>query len=291
MLDANSLKKHKLATAEKVESELASNLRYLCDQKSSISKVCRDLDINRQQFNKYLSGISRPSNSNLIKICDYFQCDSSVINLPHQQFVTLSKQAPKQSISSDSQHLLNLLEITYPKADKDLTRYLGFYNVYCHSMGFPGYIAKSVAHFYVKEDRIFCKTIEKMDKVDEEKGPCFTFKYFGVVSLISDRIYIIEMESLLKKNLSMAILYPTYQPKFQFLNGINAGVSSTHGRDPACRYITYEFLGTNINIREALRGSGLYRLDSPKISEDVKSRLKVKKSTIDPDVFFGYDYI
>ncbi|MGB0941241.1 MAG: helix-turn-helix domain-containing protein [Marinomonas sp.] len=291
MLDANSLKKHKLATAEKVESELASNLRYLCDQKSSISKVCRDLDINRQQFNKYLSGISRPSNSNLIKICDYFQCDSDVINLPHQQFVALSKQTPKQSISSDSQHLLNLLEITYPKADKDLTRYLGFYNVYCHSMGFPGYIAKSVAHFYVKDDRIFCKTIEKMDKVDEEKGPCFTFKYFGVVSLISDRIYIIEMESLLKKNLSMAILYPTYQPKFQFLNGINAGVSSTHGRDPACRYITYEYLGTSINIREALKGSGLYRLDSPKISEDVKNRLKVKKSAIDPDVFFGYDYI
>lgn len=291
MLDANSLNKHKLTTADKAENELANNLRYLCDQKSSISKVCRDLDINRQQFNKYLSGTSRPSNSNLIKICDYFNCDSASISLPHKQFVSLSKQSQKKSISSDSQHLLNLLEITYPKADKDLLRYLGFYNVYCHSMGFPGYIAKSVAHFYLKDDRMFCKTIEKMDKVDEEKGPCFTFKYFGVVSLISDRIYIMEMESLLKKNLSMSILYPTYQPKFQFLNGINTGVSSTHGRDPACRYITYEFLGTDINIREAFKGRGLFRLDSDKISDDVKSRLKVKNSTVDPDVFFGYDYI
>lgn len=147
MLDANSLNKHKLASVDKTENELANNLRYLCGQKSSISKVCRDLDINRQQFNKYLSGVSRPSNSNLIKICDYFNTDSAVISLPHQEFVNLCQQVSANAISSESQQLLNLLEITYPKADKDLSRYLGFYNVYCHSMGFPGYIAKSVAHF------------------------------------------------------------------------------------------------------------------------------------------------
>ncbi|MEH6578530.1 MAG: helix-turn-helix transcriptional regulator [Amphritea sp.] len=293
MLNADSIRKHKVASADKQPKEandLAENMRYLCNQKPSISEVCRDLQINRQQFNKYLSGVSRPSSANLSKICRYFKCEEVIISLPHAQFIQYLEQPPQQSVTSDSQHLLNLLETAYPKADPELMRYLGFYHVYCHSMGFPGYIAKSLAQFYIKDDRMFCKTIERMSKVDEEEGPHFTYKYFGTISLISDRLYLMEMESLMKKNLSLTVLYPTYQPKLQFLNGINAGVASTHGRDPACRYITYEFLGKSINIRQALKSCALYISDSDKVSEEVKKRLKAKESP-DPDIFFGNNYI
>ena len=293
MLSANSIRKHKAAAVDEPidkNSDLAENLRYLCNQKASISEVCRELEINRQQFNKYLSGVSRPSSANLGKICRYFQCQEEMINLPHHQFLQSMTQEPESSAALDSQNMLNLLQTAYPEADPELKRYLGFYHVYCHSMGFPGYIAKSLAQFYIKDNRMFCKTIERMSKVDEKEGPHFTFKYFGSVSMISDRLYLMEMESLLKKNLSLTILYPSYQPKLQFLNGINAGVASTHGRDPACRYITYDFLGKSIDIRQALKSSGLYKSDSDKISEEIKKRLKAKESP-DPDIFFGNNYI
>ncbi len=293
MLNADSIRKHKIASDDasaKGPTDLAENMRYLCNQKASISEVCRDLEINRQQFNKYLSGVSRPSGANLSKICRYFHCEESTICLPHEQFIQHIARASQQESPSYPPQLMQLLEVAYPKVDEELMRYQGFYHVYCHSIGFPGYIVKSLAHFYIKDERMFCKTIERMTKVEEEKGPGFTFKYFGSVSLLSDRIYLTEIESLLKKNLFMAVLYPAYQPKFQFINGISTGVASTHGRDSASRYITYEFLGKRINIRQALKACGLFKSDSDAISDEVKQRLTPRESP-DPDIFFGNNHI
>ncbi len=292
MLNADSIRKHKLASADEAPKEptdLAENMRYLCHQKASISEVCRDLAINRQQFNKYLSGVSRPSSANLNKICRYFNCDENTIGLPHAQFIQYMEHPSQRERQSYPSQLMELMEVAYPKVDSELMRYQGFYHVYCHSIGFPGYITKSLAHFYIKDDRMFCKTIERMTKVEEEKGPGFTFKYFGAVSLLSDRIYLIEMESLLKKNLFMTVLYPAYQPKFQFINGVSTGVASTHGRDPASRYTTYEFLGKSINIRQGLKACGLFKSDSEAISDEVKNRLTPRESP-DPDIFFGNNY-
>lgn len=52
---------------------MANNLRRLTSQIGSANFVCRELDINRQQFEKYLKGRSLPSASTLKKICSYFQ--------------------------------------------------------------------------------------------------------------------------------------------------------------------------------------------------------------------------
>ena len=55
------------------------NLRKLCTSRPSIAAVCRDLDINRVQFNRYMSGHSFPKPNVLEKICTYFQVDSRII--------------------------------------------------------------------------------------------------------------------------------------------------------------------------------------------------------------------
>jgi len=52
---------------------MANNLRRLTSQIGSANFVCRELDINRQQFEKYLKGRSLPSAGTLKKICNYFQ--------------------------------------------------------------------------------------------------------------------------------------------------------------------------------------------------------------------------
>ena len=73
---------------------LSDNLRLLCSYKKSISNVCRDLKINRQQFNKYLSGKTAPSSNNLRKICDYFGVEEHEIMLPNQDFNDLISARP-----------------------------------------------------------------------------------------------------------------------------------------------------------------------------------------------------
>lgn len=55
-----------------VREVFAQNLRTLCDTQPSIASVCREMDINRQQFARYLGGKGLPNTANLEKICHYF---------------------------------------------------------------------------------------------------------------------------------------------------------------------------------------------------------------------------
>lgn len=52
---------------------MAKNLQRLTGRVGSANYVCRELDINRQQFEKYLKGRSLPSTTTLKKICSYFE--------------------------------------------------------------------------------------------------------------------------------------------------------------------------------------------------------------------------
>src|ERR1700736_2098540 len=51
---------------------LSVNLTRLCESKGSIAAVCRATQINREQFNRYLSGETVPNKRNREKICRYF---------------------------------------------------------------------------------------------------------------------------------------------------------------------------------------------------------------------------
>ena len=53
-------------------TDFSANLNLLCSYQRSIAEVCRKLKLNRQQFNRYLNGQSRPSRHNMRRICDYF---------------------------------------------------------------------------------------------------------------------------------------------------------------------------------------------------------------------------
>ncbi len=58
------------------------NLRSLCAHRASIAAVARDLDINKVQFNRYLTGQSFPKPAVLERICDYFDVDARILLEP-----------------------------------------------------------------------------------------------------------------------------------------------------------------------------------------------------------------
>ena len=59
-----------------------ANLRVLCQDAASISALCRELGINRTQFNRYLGGESFPRPDVLHKICSYFGVDARILLEP-----------------------------------------------------------------------------------------------------------------------------------------------------------------------------------------------------------------
>lgn len=62
-------------------------LRELCSSAPSISHVARDLQINRQQFARYLNGTTMPRGNVVQQIADYFSVDPSALyrNVPTDQ--------------------------------------------------------------------------------------------------------------------------------------------------------------------------------------------------------------
>ncbi|MEO3414228.1 helix-turn-helix transcriptional regulator [Roseovarius sp. CAU 1744] len=55
------------------------NLRHLSAAYPSVSGLCRDLGINRTQFNRYLSGESFPRPDVLHQICSFFGVDARIL--------------------------------------------------------------------------------------------------------------------------------------------------------------------------------------------------------------------
>lgn len=68
--------------AASVRSQFGRNLRTLCERYPSVSEVCRQLEINRAQFNRYLNGESYPRPEVLARICAFFDTDARILTDP-----------------------------------------------------------------------------------------------------------------------------------------------------------------------------------------------------------------
>ncbi|MEB3734960.1 helix-turn-helix transcriptional regulator [Halopseudomonas pachastrellae] len=69
-----------------MHDDFGDNLRLLCSYYKSTAEVCRRLGINRPQFNRYLNGVNRPSDSTMRRLCDFFGVEVYELLLPTGSF-------------------------------------------------------------------------------------------------------------------------------------------------------------------------------------------------------------
>lgn len=253
---------------------LANNLRLLCSHYRSIAEVCRKLEINRAQFNKYLSGQSRPTPYNLRRIGDFFGVEDYELLLPGETFAELlGARAPGHTtVRSDP-----LVELLRPLRQQsgDLRRYCGYYFEYANCMSVPGYVLLSLVRLWQEGDSFLFERQERQERSagserGEDKARC---RYLGVAFALQDRLFLIDYESLTLNEISQTILIPSYKSRISRLNGLKTGVSSGDRRNPACTRVVWEFLGNEINRIHAYRQVRLYAPDDPRLDEDVRQRL------------------
>ncbi|GGG74933.1 hypothetical protein GCM10011415_24330 [Salipiger pallidus] len=73
------------ASPAALRSVFGENLKLLVKKAPSVSALCRELGINRTQFNRYLAGESFPRPDVLHKICDFFGVDARILLEPVEQ--------------------------------------------------------------------------------------------------------------------------------------------------------------------------------------------------------------
>ena len=253
---------------------LGDNLKLLCSHYRSIAEVCRKLAINRAQFNKYLSGQSRPTPYNLKRIGDFFGVEDYELALPPEQFARLigarAGEASRASTRDPLQRLLQPLR----EHTGDLRRYCGYYFEYSNCMSVPGYVLLSLVQLWEEDGVFLFERQERQERAasgdDEDWVRC---RYLGAAFALHDRLFLTDYESLTLNEMSQTILIPSYKSRITRLNGLKTGVSSGDRRNPACTRVVWEYLGAEINRISAYRQVRLYAPDDPRIDADVRQRL------------------
>lgn len=248
---------------------LPLNLGHLCGFYSSIAVVCRRIEINRQQFNKYLSGQTRPSRHNMRRICDFFGVTEAELLMEPPRFAEIVGLRRRPLSHAALALPLAHLERLYQRSG-DLHRYVGYYFRYFYSFGNAGRIIKSLVVIYENEGKFFWKNIERSRPIGGKYG-VKTSKYSGILFFLGDRIFAIEYETLLRNSVTEAILYPSYHSRVSCLIGIQTGAPVARGRKPAASVVLLEFLGRLIDLRKALTSCGLFEEADPAIDPMIRS--------------------
>lgn len=201
-------------------------------------------------------------------ICDFFGVTESEILFEPDRFAEIislrRRQLPCAALTEPLQHIETLY-----RESGNLDRYVGYYYRYFYSFGYPGHIIKSLASLFEKDGRYCWKNIEIVRSVIPG-GTTTVSKYAGVVFLLAERIFIVEYETTLRQSITQAILYPSYRRKMMYLRGVQTGAPTMRGRKPGASVVLLEFLGKDVNLRKAMRSSGLYAEDDPAIDPAIR---------------------
>lgn len=254
-------------------TDLKKNLRHLCQYHESISKICRDIGINRQQFNKYLNGTTIPSSFNLQRIATYFNVDVSDFFLTPDGFKAKSKQSVEVPTQQMPTRMKNLLTRAFPGNYRILQRYAGYYHSYFPSPRKKNVINCSLIQIFEQEGYFFSKTVERFGLNPD--GSRFLSKYEGLVSYLNECIFISEFETLTNDAIVETILSPPYRTELQYLSGLTFGTTASQARVPYASRTAWAFLGKSINIKQALLKCGELDPKSLRIDPTVRKLLQL----------------
>lgn len=230
---------------------MQENLRILVGRFGSVAAFCRETGINRQQFNKYLAGLHRPSAKNIAKLSGHFSLSPGDFFLDRTSFeAALAPDNAPEPVGARSTHLQRLSELALACAN-DLKPFLGTYFRYHYSSIYPGSIVRAVTVIYRGHAGVEHLTIERFPLPAQEGTGQYTFLYSGVCYLLGNRIFLVDYERRQHNEMTMAVLMPQNRTPIKYLYGFLTGVAATAFRQPFSGRVVFERRSDDARIRRA----------------------------------------
>lgn len=247
---------------------LAANLKHVCSLYPSIAQVCRELGINRQQFNKYLAAQSMPTPHTLRRICEFFDIDQTDILSPPDRFATAL--ARRDGGMPDKRRAATRAFETRSRSDREtLRKYCGYYNTYFNSPARYGSIIRGFCAIYERNGQFRTRTYERLSEQSGADQRAEVQKSEGIVILDGGYIYLHECTNAVERSHAFTVIYPNYRPKITLLNGVILSVTSFLDRRPFASNIVYARLDNNVSIRREIKRSCILPKDTDEISPEI----------------------
>jgi hypothetical protein len=148
-----------------------------------------------------------------------------------------------------------------------MSRYLGCYHEYYLAMSRPGQVLCTLVCLERRGEDILYQRIERMPP--RTGGRYWHNRYRGAAMLLTDRLFLVDHESLNGHEMTQTVLFPSFKSHVAWLNGIRLGVADSSERMPCCTRVVYERIADTLSTPQALSACGLYALDDPALDPDI----------------------
>ena len=244
----------------------SQNLRILCKNYDSIANVCSGIEINRQQFNKYLAGKCLPSATSMRRICNFFNVQEYAL---FQNEILHIERPP----TSDTRHVLLTPMIELLKNLHSDASHLnaGSYNCYFPVPNVSGMFLRSL--IIVRNSNNFKTFVRFTVFPDSNKCPKFIArgKHKGIVLSNGSEIYLLGTNQYAPNQLSMM----TIDKSNNIGNGVLSGVALTRsGRGLIGTPFCLERIHEKLHWREMIRSLGFLHESDASIVPYLLSALK-----------------
>lgn len=235
-------------------TNLGANLRFLCERQGTVSNICRKIKINRQQFNKYLSGLHLPSVQNQRLIANFFGLSRSVLFADPEEFRTLMEGNYFHAIDTlrNSKRMAPFLDTLLVDEKSSGDEYIGVYDRYQYSSIYKGKVLRSAYCIYRNRDFLQHYYIERFPNLEDQDKIDFVFKYHGFTIPLDGRIFSLDFEAVQKNEMTFGIYAPVQRSSKSFLMGITSGIAATMLRPPYSTKVAMHFRGPGLLNREHL---------------------------------------
>ena len=262
----------------------AANLRHVCKRRGSISHICRVININRQQFNKYLAGRHLPSSTNIRTIADHFGLSPELLFSPVDEFRALIdghfvQAFERLRVQPQVQNFMSTVMSAPHSIERSL---VGKYDRYQFSSIYPRHILRAAFCIYRGTDFLQHVYVEHFPDRDDPTKTAYTFKYHGYVLPIAGRLFTVDFETSQKNELTFGIYSAVERSSKRFIFGITSGLAATMYRQPFSTRLALHYRGPGLLQRSDIKRSTVFQVDDPLIPREVREYLGEAVDMIKP---------
>lgn len=252
------------------KNALAANLRTLCERHGSVAAVCRKINVNRQQFNKYLSGAHAPSSANLRIIANYFGLSVPILFSDPEEFETLvdgnffHAMTTARQLPEFSRFVSNMIV----ESKSDHNDIVGVYDRYQYSSIYKGFILKSALCIYKNREFLQHYYVERFPSFDAPGKVEYVFKYYGFCFPVADRLFTADFEGIQSNELTFGVYAQVKRNSKKFMFGITSGIAATVFRQPYSTKVALHYRGPGLLGREQLKSITVMDKNDPAIPRE-----------------------
>lgn len=280
-------------------ASFASELRMQCSRFASISQVCEGAGINRQQFNKYLSGQMLPSARTLHKICNFMGVSEQVLLAGIVEAIEPSRPPEQASARPRPTPLLESDRSVVAAATMRLAAMTGGSvgsaagkmkegHYYCH---FPLHTSSDVVL------RVLLTLRNKSGVLGFSRRTYFPVpgsrrhfiargKHTGVVLAGGGDIYFIAVNTRAPSQISYSVVSEAPVGASGYFSGL--AITRTT-RSHFASTIALQYIGGSVHARSVLRQLGPVRMADPSLDPIIRTLMSTK-TTSGPNQLHAIDF-